>query len=215
MDTAATILRNIFLFEGVTEAVKAAMAEPVTVFEKGTLIYSETDYRRALGIVLSGTAKAEPAPKASTAGAADTGVLLQVFAPGSVFGAAALFGAPAQYVSRIRATGRCRVLFLDEAVLRRLFAAYPQTAVNYIAFLSSRVRFLSGKIALLAQSDTESRVYGYLTAACDGQGCLTDTNMSRLARTLGMGRTSLYRALDALERKQFIVRKDGKVTVIV
>ena len=38
--------------------------------------------------------------------------------------------------------------------------------------------------------------------------------MTRLASTLNMGRTSLYRALESLEKKNLILRKDGKLEVI-
>ena len=37
--------------------------------------------------------------------------------------------------------------------------------------------------------------------------------MTSLAAALNMGRTSLYRALDSLEEKGLIVRKDGNMEV--
>ena len=39
-------------------------------------------------------------------------------------------------------------------------------------------------------------------------------SMTKLAATLNMGRTSLYRAFDELEKQNLLVRKDGKVRVI-
>ncbi len=38
--------------------------------------------------------------------------------------------------------------------------------------------------------------------------------MTRLAATLNMGRTSLYRAMESLSKKKLIVRKDGETEVM-
>lgn len=207
MEKDKQLLSSLFLFDGAAAALEQITFPPPVSFAAGETIYAGQDYRRALGVVLSGRAAAIPGGEARA--------LLSVFSPGAVFGAAAIFGAEEAYVSRIRALNACRVLFLTEEWLRALFAAYPQTAINYIAFLSSRVRFLNGKISLFTQNSTESKVYGFLTGHCDESGCVSRLNMSRLAELLGIGRTSLYRALDALEQKQLIVREDRKLRVIL
>jgi CRP-like cAMP-binding protein len=200
-------LCDLFLFRGVPEAAQGiTLPEPIS-FGAGEDIYTEQDYRRALGVVLSGRAAADPG--------GDGKALLSVFEPGAVFGAAALFGEETTYVSRVRAVSDCRILFLSEEWLLALFAAYPQTAVNYVRFLSSRIRFLNGKISLFTQSNTESKVYGFLVDRCDEQGNLPRLNFSRMAEQLGVGRTSLYRALDLLEQKHIIVREDRKIQVIL
>ena len=202
-----TKLGDIFLFDGAPEA--AAMAEgcPIVSYSRGEIIYDPSACRRALGVVLSGRAEAVSALQEKT--------VLSGFGPGDLFGAAALFGMNHPYVSRIRAVRDCRVQFLPEELLERMFLTCPRTAVNYITFLSSRVRLLNGKIAVLAQNDTEGRLYRYLAGNCDESGRLTrSVTMTRLAASLNMGRTSLYRALDSLEKKHLIVRKDGKMEVM-
>ena len=207
MDKSVEILRGTFLFKGVESLLdEVALPEPVS-FKKGDMIYRETQFRRALGILISGKAKAMPA--------GDSSAVLNVFLPGAVFGAAAVFSQEEEYVSRICAASDCTVLFLDEAALSRLFAAYPNAAVNYISFLSQRIRFLNEKLSLFSQSDSEGRVYAFLAKNCDESGALTyKGSMALLARNLGMGRTSLYRALDTLEYKKLIVREDGKIKVL-
>lgn len=201
-------LRNLFLFEGATEAANAIAFPAAETFAAGEEIYTAANYRKALGVMLEGKAVAEPA--------GDGKALLTVFTAGAVFGAAALFGAEEPYVSRIRATGECKVLFLSEQWLQELFEAYPQTAVNYIRFLSSRIRFLNGKIALFTKQSAESKVYDYLAQRCDATGFLPQKlNLSRLSEELCMGRTSVYRALETLEQKQLILRTERKVQVIL
>ena len=176
-------------------------------YGRGELIYDGADCPRALGVLLRGRAEAV-SPARETA-------VLSTFGPGAVFGAAALFGMEQPYVSRIRALTDCTVQFLPEEMLKRLFLRYPRTAVNYIAFLSSRVRLLNGKIAVLEQNDAEGRLYRYLTENCGEDGRLKGRmSMKSLAATLNMGRTSLYRAMGSLENKKLIVRRDGKMEVV-
>ena len=114
MDKTLDILRRTFLFVGVEDALDSAVLPAHVSFKKGDVIYGETDFRRALGILLSGKAKATPLSNDST--------VLNVFAPGAVFGAAAVFSDGGEYVSRITAESDCKVLFLDEAALSALFA---------------------------------------------------------------------------------------------
>jgi len=198
---------KLFLFDGVAEALSDVGAAETVTYDRGALIYDGVDCPRALGVLLQGRAEAV-SPARETA-------VLSAFGPGAVFGAAALFGMEQSYVSRIRAVTDCTVQFLPEELLEGMFLRYPRTAVNYIAFLSSRVRMLNGKIAVLEQNNAEGRLYRYLTENCDENGHLPNRlTMTRLAATLNMGRTSLYRAMESLEKKKLIVRKDGKMEVI-
>ncbi len=207
MDKTLEILRHTFLFKGIEDVLDTAVLPAAVSFKKGDVIYGEKDFRRALGILLSGKAKATPLSN-------DT-IVLNVFTTGTVFGAAAVFSDDGEYVSRISAENECKVLFLDESDLAALFAAYPQAAVNYISFLSERIRFLNGKLSLFAKNDAAGRVYEFLAKNSDDCGNVTyGGSMSLLARNLSLGRTSLYRALDTLEHQKLIVREDGKIKVL-
>ncbi|MBQ2733578.1 MAG: Crp/Fnr family transcriptional regulator [Clostridia bacterium] len=208
MDRTLEILQKTFLFRGIENVLDGAELPTPVSFKKGETIYSEKEFRRALGILLAGKAKATPAGNSAT--------VLNIFLPGAVFGAAAVFSPEEEYVSCISAASDCRVLFFDENELSRLFSAYPQAAVNYISFLSQRIRFLNGKLSLFTKNDAEGRVYEFLAKNCNDSGTVTYTgSMALLARNLGVGRTSLYRALDALEHKKMIVREDGKIKVLL
>ena len=138
---------------------------------------------------------------------------MRLIKAGEVFGAASLCGGKA-YVARVRAAADCRVQFLPEDTLRAWFLAEPQMALNYMAFLTDRVRFLNGKIAVYTCEGASGKLYSWLCANGDGDGALPKLSMTKLAATLNMGRTSLYRAFDELEKQNLLVRKDGKVRVI-
>ncbi|MBO4853921.1 MAG: Crp/Fnr family transcriptional regulator [Oscillospiraceae bacterium] len=200
-------LEDLFLFAGVPEALEMAEDTQTVTYRRGESIYDEACRRRALGVLLTGRAEAVSAAQKRT--------VLASFAPGAVFGAAALFGMEGSYVSRIRAITDCSVRFLPEELLERMFLRYPRTAVNYIGFLSSRVRLLNGKIAVLSQNDAAGRLYRYLAENSDEAGRLTvPVTMTRLAGSLNMGRTSLYRAMETLEAKNLVVRKGDDWEVI-
>lgn len=206
MNDHAALLRQHFLFQGAEELLSDALALGAERFSRGETICDPATAERALGIVLEGRAEAV-APTRERA-------VLAAFGPGDTFGAAALFGGEG-YVSRIRAVTGCTVLLLPEALLRQWFARCPRMAVNYIAFLSGRVRFLNGKIAIFTQDSAQHRLYRWLRANCDETGCLPEKlSMTKLAATLSMGRTSLYRAMEELEEEKLIVRDGKRIEVI-
>ena len=207
MNDHAALLRRHFLFQGAEELLSDALALGAERFSRGETICDPATAERALGIVLEGRAEAV-APTRERA-------VLAAFGPGDTFGAAALFGGEG-YVSRIRAVTGCTVLLLPEALLRQWFARCPRMAVNYIAFLSDRVRFLNGKIAIFTQDSAQHRLYRWLRANCDETGCLPEKlSMTKLAATLSMGRTSLYRAMEELEEAKLIVRDGQRLEVIL
>ena len=206
MDDHMTLLHDHFLFQGAEELLHEAQSLGVSRFSRGDTICDPATAGRALGIVLEGRAEAV-APTREKA-------VLAVFGPGGTFGAAALFGGDG-YVSRIRAVTACAVVLLPEELLRQWFQRCPQMAVNYIGFLSSRVRFLNGKIAIFTQDSAQHRLYRWLRANCDEWGRLPEKlSMTKLAGALSMGRTSLYRAMEELAEAGLIVRDGKRIEVI-
>ena len=207
MDDHMTLLHDHFLFQSAEELLHEAQTLGVSRFSRGDTICDPATAERALGIVLEGRAEAV-APTREKA-------VLAVFGPGDTFGAAALFGGDG-YVSRIRAVTACAVVLLPEELLRQWFQRCPQMAVNYIGFLSSRVRFLNGKIAIFTQDSAQHRLYRWLRANCDEWGRLPEKlSMTKLAGTLSMGRTSLYRAMEELAEAGLIVRDGKRIEVIL
>lgn len=199
------ILEGLFLFQNLKRLPDLTRLPAPVTYAGGESIYAPDDYPRALGVVLQGRAEAVAARRDSA--------VLNAFGPGAVFGAASLFGGKA-YVARVRAAADCRVQFLPEDTLRAWFAAEPQMALNYMAFLTDRVRFLNGRIAVYTSQGASGKLYSWLCANGDGDGALPKLSMTKLAAALNMGRTSLYRAFDELEKQNLLVRKDGKVRVI-
>ena len=176
-------------------------------FKKGEVIYSSDNFSPAVGLVLKGAAVAVT----DNANA----VVMKRFSAGMCFGAAAVFGNGDTYVSRIIAKKDTEIKLLNEELLTEIFALYPKTAINYIAFLSDKIRFLNGKLSVISCQNSEDTVYKYLISVTDTENyAQLPKSMTELSRMLGIGRATLYRCLDALEESGKILRENSKVKVI-
>ena len=201
---------NLFLLDGLTECERKIIISdfPASVnFKKGEVIYSADKFSNSLGFICSG--------KAFAVTNNSQGVFMKSFESGTCFGAAAIFGSGEKYVSTVIAKTDTTVLFINEELLNKIFLNYPKTAVNYISFLSDKVRFLNKKLSVLSCSNAEDTVLKYLSSVTDGENyALIPKNMTLLSKMLGIGRATLYRTLDNLETSGRILRENNKIKVI-
>ncbi len=201
---------NFFLLKGLSnnEICKISSSfSPAVIFKKGETVYSGQKFTKAIGYIIRGTAVAMSDNNNETH--------LKTFNKGMSFGAAALFGGGECYISTVTAKTDLEVLFVSEAELLTLFEKYPKTAVNYITFLSEKVRFLNKKLNVVSSTGSENTVLKYLTSLADQNGQISDLkNMSLISRTLGISRASLYRALSSLESGGYIIKENNKIKVI-
>lgn len=198
-----------FLFAGIPDIPAQTvdkMFENAVSFSRGECVYKSSDFRNALGVIVSGTVRI-------TTSDAERRVILRDMSAGETFGAAALFGAGESYVSEISAKTACAVVFIDEDMLKDIFAKYPASAVNYISFLSSKIRYLNKKISELSLRGAEARVFDFMETNADADGFTEVPNMSALAKTLNIGRSSLYRALENLEADGHIKKEGAKFKI--
>ncbi len=157
------------------------------VYPRRAAIYTPRQFQRCLGLLLSGTVQV------------NKGVLIvSVLGPGALFGAAALFGKAEDYASTLTARSPCRVLLFPQALVEERLAACPAAARSYIAYLSDRIRFLTGKIDGLTAGSAGRKLAQYLLAQPEGGPVELDCPATVLAKRLHVSRASLYRAFDAL-----------------
>lgn len=176
-------------------------------FKKGETIYNNSRFKSAIGYIIKGTATAVSDNQ--------NHAHLKTFSKGMSFGAAALFGGNDCYISEITAKTDLEVLFITENELTVLFQKYPQTAINYITFLSEKVRFLNKKLNVVSCSGTENTVLKYLSSLADPNGEINNfKNMSLVSKSLGISRASLYRALSDLETNGCIIKENNYIKVI-
>lgn len=140
---------------------------------------------------------------------------LRVLSPASVFGVAALFARTEQPISTIVAKSACEICFLPASLVEKWLHQNSDFSMQYIRFLSDRIRFLNGRITAFTASCATEKLRNHLYELCGGHYPTTLTlNAARLATMLGIGRASLYRAFDALEKENKIIKNGKSVTVL-
>lgn len=200
---------RLFLFEGVspTEKVRcwAIDSGEETSFAKGEVIYDSEHAKRALALVLEGRVRVLHGR-----------VVMNELHAGDVFGAAALFGEEDPFPTTVAARTDCRVLFIPQTTVSAWMAAVPRVGENYIRFLSDRIRFLNRRLATLTAGHTDGKLWRYLLAHRGEDGFVhLSGGLAELAKALNMGRSSLYRGLDALTADGKIVRRGKEIMVII
>ena len=197
------LLKNLFLFNGLDEGERLKLAQDARceAFERGALIYSPQHFQRCLGVVLEGTVAVD-----QVIGRRHS--RMKTMTGGQMFGAAALYGGE-EYVTEVSAKTACTIAFFSQEQVAGWFSEHPRIAENYIRFLSDRIRYLNHRITALTGEDVCQKVAVHLREnAADG----ISVNMVQLAQQLNVGRSSLYRALDALEAAGDI-RRNGKYII--
>ncbi len=201
---------ELFLLEGLLKKEKSEIIkslDPPILFQKGEIIYTADKFSNSLGFICSG--------KAFAVTNSGQELFMNSFGEGACFGAAALFGGGENYVSTIIAKTDTKVLFISEEALNKIFTSFPKTSINYISFLSDKVRFLNKKLSMLSCSNTDETVLNYLSSVRDNDGyALIPKNMTLFSKMLGIGRASLYRSLDKLQENGKILRENNRIKVI-
>lgn len=193
---------NCFLFEGLSEAdmmkLKSLLGDEITV-SKGTEIY-KTNH---IGILCCGSATV------SRIGDGGKSVTMRSIGAGEIFGSASLFGNWKEGSSSIISERECRVIYISEADFKEIVSKFPDVCFNYIKFLTDRIRFLNRKVDTFSAGSTESRLYEFLLSLADNEGNIkTKLSMAELARRLKIGRSSLYRGIEALQEKGLVTKND-------
>ncbi len=199
-------LKNTPLFTGVDEKrlSAAVSASAVREFEKGEEIQTDPP---SLFCVIHGTVNVYRAERENT-------VLLNSIRSGGVFGAAQLFSNESMF-SSVKAADRCECLIIPRVAVTQLLSHDNRFTLNYVVFLSDRIRFLNKKIAAFTAGDGVKTLAGYLLSLPDNDGVVKlPSNMSRLAQYLNVSRPTLYRAITSLSEEK-IIKKDGAFVKIL
>ncbi len=205
-------LSTFFLFRGLSErdlqAIAAQLEEPVS-YGRGDCVYSTHTFRRAIGLILSGSVIVR------SCGEAATKVVINHLHAGDLFGVASLFDTQSDtYVTEITADCETTVWFIPQETMSRLLTAFPSVAEQYIRFLSGRIRFLNRKLSALTVGNTENRLYHHLLSLQDERGVIRIVGtMTELANTLNMGRSSLYRSLETLLHEGILIKEGNTYRV--
>lgn len=181
-------------------------SEPeILTYKKGEVIYSLSEYRLAVGVILKGNARVVK----------DNGIEISTLKEKDIFGCASLFASRDSYVNNIIAAKDCRVVFIDKATVERIMKEDSDFSLSFIKYLSDRLYFLNTRIVSFTGGTAESRLARYLTCNfSENEGREIVLSASHLAFSLDVSRASLYRAFDKLAESGAI-KKDGKTVTLV
>ena len=208
-DDALSVLESCALFKGCKrEKIEQFLKKSEAVchgFSSGDKFSTGKDGKRCLGILLKGALTVYAPGEESTP--------LNRLKPGGLYGVSALFGSPGAD-TRILAESDGELLFIYEEKAEVLWED-PCIRRNLISFLTDRICFLSKKIASFTAKGAEGKLARYLSQCADENGiCRIESSFSELAKSLHLGRASLYRALDKLEEEGFIQRDKKEIRLL-
>ncbi len=138
-------------------------------------------------------------------------VLLQSLDKGRIFGVSSLFCGEENdgFITELKAESDCDLLVLPFSAIRELFTEDREFALAYVSFLSKKIRFLNKRISELSAPSILQKLAVYLLSE---SGNIASSKV-KLASALGIGRASLYRALDELSEKGLIEASGSGVSV--
>jgi CRP-like cAMP-binding protein len=206
-----SVLASCPLFRGVSPDTVAALlgdgTAVVRTFRPGEEIPITYGGERALVVLTGGQALAY-----STDEKRD--VILRAIQPGTAFGVSVLFS-DEEPVSIIRAKTRSEALCFPAPTVRMLLEHSDTFRMNYITFLSGRIRFLNRRIACYTAGSAERKLALYLSELTSdtSANAMLDLSMTELSELLDIGRASLYRAFTRLTELGLIERNDRRIHV--
>ena len=207
MPSINEILSNIFLFKGISKkdidhCCTFDGADFVTYERDEIMLSSEAD--KKIGILLSG--------KASIFSGED-GVIIKKLSNGDIYGVAILFD-DAHYSTKVVATGKCKILSLNKIFIQSCIEYNSKIASNYIEYLAKKISFLNLKIDAYTAKTAESKLYSYLLQLPREENKIVlKTDFSGIAKMIGIGRASLYRAFNKLENDGLIIKNNKEITL--
>lgn len=207
----AAAAASTFLFSGLSEGRIAALLRApgicVRRYARGESVRTADTAEAVLGLILSGEALVEKREGASV-------MRMSKLKLGDLFGAASIFCEERDYVAEITAQSSLWVLEIVETALSGMMREEPRVTENYIRYLTTRIRFLSSRIDSFVCAGTEQRVLLFLSNNAEQGVCALPYGMDTLAKTLGMSRATLYRAIGELVSEGKL-KRDGRVFTIL
>ena len=199
-----------FIFDGMDKSdIGDAMAISNLYFreyEQNEKIFDGESFERAIAIILSGGASVYRASSCKK-------TLLNTLRVGDSFGASSLFDKSSAFSTSIYAKSKCKIAFISQSDMESLFKKFPQISINYIKFLSRKIRFLNDKIDSFAARSAEEKTAKFLLLNSDGNKLNSALSMTKISSSLGIGRASFYRVLASLEAIGAIKRTDTEILI--
>lgn len=205
MDKENYLSENFFLFRGfeVNEVQKFLTYDGIfeNKYKQGEIIQNSSHCDK-IGIIIKG--------KATVRSDVD-GVIINKLNKNDIYGVAALFDKPT-HSTIVQALTDCTIITFDKNFIEKCIRESDKASINYIQFLAQKISFLNKKINAFTAKSAENKLIAYLLQL-PRNGNVLDLNvdMSTIAKMIGIGRATLYRSFDKLEKSGTITKKDKKI----
>lgn len=204
------ILRNHPIFYGTDERTVErffhAEAVRTQCFDSGTTVYSSEYGQGLVGFVLLGSAHVH-------AGGTKEPILLRTVGVGDLFGIANLYAETEPFPTKIIACEHCETAFFSGEHFRKFIESDPTALRNFLTLQSKKIIYLNRKILTFTAGSAEKKLAVFLLDHAVNRQVIPPCSMSCLSDMLGMGRASLYRAIDRLEAEGWIERKEKSFVI--
>ncbi len=206
MDKEKYLCDNFFLFKNVptdflTDIFKLGGIHE-NKFSQGAVIQN-CEHCNCIGLVIKGKAVVK---------SNNDGVIINKLNKNDVYGVAALFDKPT-YSTIVQAVTDCTIIAMEKAFITECITQNSTVALNYIEFLAKKVSFLNKKINAYTAKSAENKLYAYLLQLPrNGNELVLNIDMSTVAKMIGIGRATLYRSFEKLEKNGTITKIDKKIT---
>lgn len=205
MDKEKFLKENFFLFKDVEidQIQKFLTFDGINEnkYKQGEII-QDCSHCDKIGIIVKG--------KAIVRSYAD-GVIINKLNKNDIYGVAALFDKPT-HSTIVQAITECSIITIDKGFIEKCVYESGKASINYIQFLAQKISFLNKKINAFTAKSAENKLYTYLLQLPrDGNVLELSVDMSTIAKMIGIGRATLYRSFDKLEKNGTIIKKDKKI----
>ena len=150
------IIKNTPLFRGLdAKGLKNIFKKidyKIINYNKGETVFTEFDFKSSMGIVLNGVVEVQ---KLHYSGKA---IILNRIAEGEILGISALFNNKDYYPVRIIAKSNCKILFISEDDLLKIFQKDLTILRRYLSFISDRIYFLNKRIESFTYESVRERI---------------------------------------------------------
>ena len=207
-----TAFKSNAVFRGMDEAFfsRALEGARLETFRAGAVVMAAGEKMRALGVIVAGEADVYKRRDAN----AQEGLLMSVLKAPDCFGAATMFLSDAEAATEVRTRRGCKVLLFPEEWLKTLMRENFAFAERYIAYLTERVHFLTGRIESIASPTAAEKLYIYLAQSAQNGIVRLPHGMRALAGALNISRASLYRVMDELEAHGRLRREGNTIYLL-
>ncbi len=206
-------IEKAFLFKDIDCAETHRLLSTVNVehrdYLKGESIFLPNDFDKRIGFIVSGECQIVKIRNNSE------GIPLNTLSVGDAFGVIAVFTGCEEFPTKIFALRDSKIAFLNKNDVLNLMNNSLQISINIINFLADRICFLNNKITSFSGDNVEQKIALYiLDLHKSTQDGIIKFNKKHAAESINIGRTSLYRALDSLEREGIIQINEKNIIII-